>query len=203
MKALILVDLQKDFLPGGGLGVPQGDEVIPVANAMQSKFELVVASRDWHPREHGCFAVNHQGRKPGEVTELYGLQQILWPLHCVQNTAGADFAPGLKTEKISREFLKGSDPKVDSYSAFFDNARKHDTGLGDFLKEKGVTEVYLLGLATDYCVKFSALDAVSLGFKTSLIVDGCRGVNLQPGDSGRALEEMKEAGINLVWSREL
>ena len=150
MKALILVDLQKDFLPGGGLGVPQGDEVIPVANAMQSKFDLVVASRDWHPRAHGCFAVNHEGRKPGEVTELYGLQQILWPLHCVQNTVGAEFAPGLKTEKIAREFLKGTDPKVDSYSTFFDNARKHDTGLANYLKEKGVTEVYLVGLATDY-----------------------------------------------------
>ncbi len=203
MKALILVDIQNDFLPVGALAVPNGDQVIPVANAVQSKFDLVVASRDWHPRNHGSFAANHPGKKPGESIVLNGLDQILWPVHCVQNDKGAEIADKLNVGRVERYFMKGTHPEVDSYSAFFDNARKCDTGLGTYLKEKGVTEVYLLGLATDYCVKFSALDAQSLGFKTFLIEDGCRGVNLQPGDSEKALAEMKAAGVNLISSQKL
>ncbi len=203
MKALILVDIQNDFLPGGALAVPNGDQVIPVANAVQSKFEVVVASRDWHPRSHGSFAANHPGKKPGDHIVLNGLDQILWPVHCVQNDKGAEIADKLNVSRVERYFMKGTNPEVDSYSAFFDNARKCDTGLGNYLKQKGVTEVYLLGLATDYCVKFSALDAQSLGFKTFLIQDGCRGVNLQPGDSEKALEEMKAAGVNLISAQQL
>lgn len=203
MKALVLVDIQNDFLPGGALAVPDGDKVIPVANAVQSKFELVVASRDWHPRNHGSFAANHVGKKPGEMTVLSGLDQILWPVHCVQNSKGAEIADKLNVGRVERYFMKGTHPEVDSYSAFFDNARKCDTGLGTYLKQKSVTEVYLLGLATDYCVKFSALDAHSLGFKTYLIEDGCRGVNLQPGDTEKAIAEMKQAGITVISSREL
>ena len=129
MKALILVDLQNDFCPGGALPVPQGDQVIPIANYLAARFELVVATQDWHPPEHGSFAVNHPGRKPGECIELAGLPQVLWPVHCVQGTPGAQFHPALETAPIARVFRKGLDPSVDSYSAFFDNARRRATGL--------------------------------------------------------------------------
>lgn len=203
MKALILVDIQNDFLPGGPLAVAQGDEVIPIANALQPRFELVIATRDWHPPDHGSFAANHPGRRPGEIVELGGLDQILWPVHCVQGTPGADFAPGLDTARFTRIFYKGVDATIDSYSAFFDNAHRRSTGLGEFLREQGVEEVYLLGLATDYCVKFSALDALGLSMRTYIVEDGCRGVDLAPGDSERALDEIERAGARRVVSAEL
>ncbi len=189
MKALILVDIQNDFLPGGALAVPGGDAVVPVANRVQGAFDLIVATQDWHPENHGSFAVNHPSRKPGELGELGGLSQVFWPVHCVQNTGGAAFAPGLETRRITRVFPKGTDPAIDSYSGFFDNGHRKATGLGDYLRTRGVTDVYLLGLATDYCVKATALDARQLGFTTQLLVDGCRGVNLQPGDA---------AGVQIV-----
>ncbi len=200
MTALIIVDLQNDFLPGGALAVPSGDEVIPVANRLSSEFELVVATQDWHPPNHGSFAVNHPGRKPGDVIDLNGIEQILWPVHCVQNTSGAAFAAAFETSRVERVFHKGTDPGIDSYSTFFDNARRKSTGLGDYLKQRGVRSVYVLGLATDYCVKFSALDAVDLGFQTFVVEDGCRAVALRPGDGARAIEEMKTAGANVVHS---
>jgi nicotinamidase/pyrazinamidase len=203
MRALILVDLQNDFLPGGALAVSDGDLVIPVANELQGAFDLVIATKDWHPSDHGSFAANHPGKKPGEKIELAGLEQILWPVHCVQGTPGAEFAPGLDTRKIRKVFWKGIDPQVDSYSAFFDNADRRSTGLGEYLRELGVEEVYLLGLATDYCVQFSARDALRLGFHTHVVVDGCRGVDLQDGDSERALEALRNEGANLLVSREL
>ena len=199
-RALLLIDLQNDFLPGGALAVRQGDEVIPLANALQPRFDLIVATQDWHPANHGSFAANHPGKQPGEMIELAGLPQILWPVHCVQGTPGADFAPHLDRSRWAAVFQKGTDPAVDSYSGFFDNGRRHATGLGDFLKARGVTDVYLLGLATDYCVKWTALDAASLGFRTHLVADACRGVNLQPGDVERAVAEMRAAGINVVSS---
>ncbi len=195
MKALILVDIQNDFLPGGALAVPRGDEVIPVANASQVRFDLTVATQDWHPADHGSFATNHPGRHTGEVIELNGLRQILWPVHCVQQSHGAALATQLDTRHIQKVFQKGMDPQIDSYSGFFDNGRCKDTGLADYLRSSGVEEVYLMGLATDYCVKFTALDAVSLGFRTHLIADGCRGVNLNPEDVGRAVEEMRQKGV--------
>lgn len=178
MRALILVDIQNDFLPGGRLAVSRGDEVIAVANRMQKIFDRVFASQDWHPSDHKSFAVNHPGTKIGEVIPLEGLLQILWPAHCVQGTPGAELAPSLDKKKIERIFRKGTDPKIDSYSVFFDNAHRKDTGLSAFLKNEGIQEIYLMGLATDYCVKFSALDAVREGFVTYVIEDGCRGVNL-------------------------
>jgi nicotinamidase/pyrazinamidase len=198
MKALLIIDVQNDFLPGGALPVPEGDQVIPVVNGVQRAFDLVVATQDWHPASHGSFAANHPGKNPGEVIDLAGLRQILWPVHCVQNTPGAALAPALETAQIRRVFQKGTDPQVDSYSGFFDNGRRKSTGLGEFLKNEGADELYLLGLATDYCVKFSALDAVSLGFRTHLIVDGCRGVNLKPGDADRAIDDMRNAGVEIV-----
>jgi len=203
MKALVLVDIQNDFLPAGALPVPQGDRVVPVANELMKHFELVVATRDWHPPEHKSFASNHPGKKPGDLIELHGRPQRLWPDHCVQGTSGAEFAPGLQTSGLAKIFHKGQDPEIDSYSGFFDNARLRATGLESFLKENGADELYILGLATDYCVKFTALDAVELGFKTYLVEDGCRGVDLTPGDVDRALEEMKQARVVITTSERL
>ncbi len=200
MNALLLVDIQNDFLPGGALGVPDGDKVVPIANRLQGLFQLVVASQDWHPADHGSFATNHPGKRPGEIIELNGLQQILWPVHCVQGTPGAAFAPNLDTCRLARVFHKGTDPTVDSYSALFDNGHRKATGLGDFLKGRGVTDLFIAGLATDYCVKYTALDAVGLGFRTHVIEDACRGVNLKPDDVDRAIAEMKRAGVQITRS---
>jgi nicotinamidase/pyrazinamidase len=203
MRALILVDIQNDFLPGGALAVPRGDEVVPVANRVQPVFDLVVATQDWHPPGHGSFASTRPGRKPGEVDELAGLSQVLWPDHCVQGSRGAEFAPGLEMNRVEAIFRKGTDPSIDSYSGFFDNGHRKSTGLGDYLRGRGANEVYVLGLATDYCVKFTALDARKLGFRTFLVQDGSRGVELRPDDVTRAVEEMREAGIEVVQSMQL
>ncbi len=197
MRALVLVDLQNDFLPGGALAVPHGDEVIPVANRVQPAFDLVVATQDWHPRGHGSFASSHPGRRPGEVGELDGLPQVLWPDHCVQGTAGAAFAGALETNRVEAIFRKGTDPRIDSYSGFFDNGHRKSTGLGDYLRGKGTTELFVMGLATDYCVRWTALDARKLGFDTTLLLDGCRGVELAPGDADRAVDEMRDAGVRI------
>src|SRR5437016_6301491 len=189
MRALILVDIQNDFLPGGALAVTDGDAVVPVANELQTVFALVVATQDWHPANHGSFAASHPGKKVFEQIDLNGLPQTLWPTHCVQGTAGAELAAGLQRDRIGRVFTKGTDPAIDSYSGFFDNGHRKATGLGDWLKTKSVTDVFVCGLATDYCVKFTALDAVSLGFKTHLVEDASRGVNLRPNDVKNAIEE--------------
>jgi len=203
MNALILVDIQNDFLPGGALPVPEGDRILPLVNRLQAAFPLVVATQDWHPAGHGSFAALHPGKKPGDLGELAGLPQVLWPVHCVQHSRGAEFAPGLDTARVARVFQKGVDPEIDSYSGFFDNGRERATGLGTYLQDRGVTEVYVMGLATDYCVKFTALDAVRLGFKTMLIVDACRGVDLRPGDVDRAIEEMRQAGVRVVNTKRI
>jgi len=200
MNCLILVDLQNDFLPGGALAVPDGDDVIPIANQLQKHFPLIVATQDWHPPNHGSFATNHPGRKVFEQIELNGLPQTLWPVHCVQGTSGAELAAELHREKIGRVFPKGTDPSIDSYSGLFDNGHRKSTVLGEWLKAKGVTDVFVCGLATDYCVKFTALDAAEAGFKTHLIEDACRGVNLGPDDVKRAIEEMQRAGIAITKS---
>ena len=202
MTCLILVDIQNDFLPGGAQAVPDGDAVIPVANKLQRAFPLVVATQDWHPANHGSFAASHPGKKVFEQIELNGLPQTLWPVHCVQGTRGAELAAGLNRDRISNIFQKGKDPGIDSYSGLFDNGRRRSTGLGDWLKAQRVTEVFVCGLATDYCVKFTALGAVQAGLETSLIEDACRGVNLRPDDVKNAVEEMKHAGVNIRRSCE-
>ena len=203
-KALVLVDLQNDFIPGGSLAVREGDQVIPVANNVQKKkWELIVATQDWHPKDHGSFASNHRGKHPGDTIELGGLPQVLWPDHCVQGSRGAEFHPVLDRSRITKVFRKGTDKEIDSYSTFFDNAHRKSTGLGDWLEEQKITDVYLLGLATDYCVKYSALDAVHLGFKTHVVIDGCRGVELNPGDTKAAIEEMRTAGVEILTSADL
>jgi nicotinamidase/pyrazinamidase len=203
VNALILVDLQNDFLPGGALAVPHGDEVVPLADELQRRFDLVVATQDWHPPDHGSFAVNHPDKKPGDRIILDGIEQILWPVHCVQNTKGAEFAPQFDTSRIAQRFHKGTERNIDSYSTFFDNAHRRHTGLAHYLEKRGIKEVYLMGLALDYCVKYSTLDARRLGLKTYVIVDGCRGIDLKPGDISRALDEMKRAGAVLLKSDEL
>ena len=197
-KALILVDIQNDFVPGGALPVPDGDAVVAVANKMMEYFDLVVATQDWHPADHKSFASQHKGRKVGDLIELNGLQQVLWPDHCVQDSSGAEFVPGLEVKKIDKIFHKGMDRNVDSYSGFFDNGHRRATGLGTYLKEQGVDEVAVMGLATDYCVKFTALDAVNLGFRTKLIIEGVKGVDIKKGDCEKAIEEMKKAGVVIV-----
>lgn len=193
--ALVLVDLQNDFLPGGALQVARGDEVVPVANRLMRDSSLIVATQDWHPADHQSFAAQHPGRSPGEIVDLHGLPQVLWPPHCVQHTGGAFFAPGLESARITRVFPKGTDPTIDSYSGFFDNGKKKATGLGEYLRAQGVEEVTVVGLATDYCVRFTALDAVALGFRTRVVVEGCRAVELAPGDGARAIEAMRAAGV--------
>jgi nicotinamidase/pyrazinamidase len=213
MNALVLVDLQYDFMPGGALGVPHGDEVIPVVNRLVAldsvrrsgsrDFDLIVATQDWHPPDHGSFATQHPGRKIGDVIVLGGLPQILWPVHCVQNSSGAALVAGLDARRVARIFHKGTDPTIDSYSTFFDNGHRHATGLGDYLRAQGVSDVYLAGLATDYCVKYSALDARALAFRTWVILDACRGVNLRPDDTATALDELRAAGVEFTRSTEL
>ncbi len=202
MKAFIIVDMQNDFCPGGALPVKDGNTIIPVINGLMKKFDLVVSTQDWHPGDHGSFAGNH-GKRPGEMIVLNGLDQILWPDHCVQATAGAELVNGLDVKRIARVFRKGMDKSVDSYSGFFDNGHKNATGLGDYLKRREVTEVYVVGLATDHCVKCTALDAARLGFKTAVIIDACKGVDLHAGDVDRAVEDMRRAGVRITQSNEI
>ena len=195
--ALILVDLQNDFLPGGALAVAGGDQVIPVANRLMDDFEIIVATQDWHPADHGSFAANHPGKELFELIDLNGLPQVLWPVHCVQGTRGAEFAPGLQVERITKVFRKGTDPEIDSYSGLYDNGHRKSTGLGEWLREQGVKRLTVCGLATDYCVKFTALDALGEGFKVALHLPASRGVNLTPGDVDKAIEEMRSKGVKI------
>ena len=203
MRALILVDLQNDFCAGGALAVPGGDAVVPLANQLAPAFPLVVATRDFHPPDHQSFAVNHPGKKPYDVIDLDGLEQVLWPPHCVQGTTGCELHALLDQRRLARVFPKGTDPRIDSYSGFFDNGHRKATGLGDYLHESGVTDVYVMGLATDYCVKWTVLDALALGFRSYLIVDACRGVGLHAADVPNAIDEMRRAGAELVNARDL
>jgi nicotinamidase/pyrazinamidase len=199
-RALVLVDLQYDFMPGGALAVAHGDATLPVAQRMMRKFDTVVATQDWHPRDHGSFAANHAGKKPYEMIELGGLSQVLWPVHCVQGSRGAELHDTLDAKRITKVFQKGTDPAVDSYSGFYDNGHRRSTGLADWLRAQAIDEVYVLGLATDYCVKFTALDARKEGFDVFLIEDGCRSVELAAGDGDKAIAEMRAAGATIVES---
>ncbi|MEH2921221.1 bifunctional nicotinamidase/pyrazinamidase [Samsonia erythrinae] len=200
-KALLLVDLQNDFCPGGSLAVNEGDRVIEIANrAIEASVDAgvaVIASQDWHPSEHGSFAANANATV-GEIGELHGLPQVWWPVHCVQGTPGADFHPALRRSAIQWVVQKGTQPEIDSYSAFFDNGHRVKTELDDWLRAQGIRHLTIMGLATDYCVKFSVLDAIALGYRTEVLVDGCRGVNLSPTDSESALREMAQRGAILT-----
>ena len=198
MRALILVDLQNDFVEGGALAVGGGGATIDIANRVMDAFDLVVATQDWHPAHHQSFAKHHPSKNPGDVVDLHGLPQVLWPVHCVQDTHGSAFVDTLEVAKIQHVVRKGTDPEVDSYSGFFDNGHRHDTGLSAWLHEHGVTDVWIMGLATDYCVRFTALDAVREGFSTWLLPEGCRAVNLAASDGEAAIEAMRAAGVKIA-----
>jgi len=200
---LLVVDVQNDFVPGGALAVKEGDLVVPVINEIKKKFKQVIATQDFHPADHGSFAASHPGKNPGEFIELAGLTQILWPVHCVQGTSGADFHSGLNQSQWLGIFQKGKNKEIDSYSGFYDNARRGDTGLGDYLKSLGVERVFVCGLALDYCVKFTAMDAMELGFETFVIADATRAVNLSPEDGAKALAEMEQKGIKILTSKDV
>ncbi|WGA39024.1 bifunctional nicotinamidase/pyrazinamidase [Escherichia fergusonii] len=199
-RALLLVDLQNDFCAGGALAVPEGDNTVDIANQLinwcQSRDIPVIASQDWHPANHGSFASQHQVAVYSQGM-LDGLPQTFWPDHCVQNSEGAALHPLLKQKAINRIFHKGENPLVDSYSAFFDNGRRQKTTLDEWLREHNIGELIIMGLATDYCVKFTVLDALQLGYCVNVITDGCRGVNINPQDSAQAFMEMSVAGATL------
>jgi len=203
MKALLIVDVQNDFLPGGALAVPQGDAIIPVINNIQQHFKLIVATRDWHPANHGSFASNHDNRQVGEVIRLHGQEQVLWPDHCVQGSPGAEISPLLNQGLINNVIFKGSDPDIDSYSAFYDNGHLKETGLHAYLKRNGITSLFVCGLAADYCVYYTVKDALLLGYEANLLTDATRGVNLQPEDTDKAFKDMEKRGARLMTSTEL
>ncbi len=192
MKTLIIVDVQNDFLPGGSLAVPQGDVVVPVINGIVNRFDLVVATQDWHPRTHSSFASNHPGRKPFEKVLLEGLEQVLWPDHCVQGTRGADLAAGLDARPVEAIFRKGMDPAIDSYSGFFDNDHRRDTGLAGYLRARGASRIYLCGLAADICVYYSLKDALREGFEAFLLEDASRPLD---GDAFAAIKQASPAAV--------
>lgn len=201
-SALLLVDIQNDFCPGGALAVPEGDRIVPVINSLMELFPEVIATRDWHPPGHISFASRHGRPVMTTIDTSYG-PQILWPDHCVENTPGADFHPALATVPIRHVVSKGTNPEIDSYSTFFDNARRRQTDLHRYLQDTGVTGLCLCGLATDYCVLYSALDALELGYAVTVIEDACRGVNVTAGDSDRALQRIVAAGGQRVMAATL
>ena len=198
VKALLLIDIQNDFLPGGALAVPEGDVVIGVANQLMDQFDLVVATQDWHPAGHHSFASEHPGHSVGDVIDIDDGQQVLWPDHCIQHTTGAEFANDLNLRGIDHVVQKGTDVTIDSYSGFFDNARRKQTGLDEYLGNRNVKEVHVVGLATDYCVKFTVIDAIELGYKVTVHRNGVRGVEIAAGDCEQALEGMAAAGAVLA-----
>jgi len=203
MDALLLVDIQNDFLPGGALEVRDGDQIVPIVNDLQAFFELIVATQDFHPKDHGSFAANHEGKKPGDHIVLGGLDQVLWPVHCVQGSQGAKFSNLLKMDKVATVVKKGLDKQIDSYSGFYDNGHKRSTGLSNYLKDKGVKRVFVTGLAADFCVKFTALDALEEGFDTIVVQDATRAVNLKEGDFDKAMEELRSNGAQVMLSRDV
>jgi nicotinamidase/pyrazinamidase len=196
-RALIVVDVQYDFCPAGALAVPGGDEVVPLINALLPLFPIVVATQDWHPPGHASFASSHPGRKPLEIIELEGVQQVLWPDHCVAGTPGAEFHAGLDLRPVRAIVRKGTDPHVDSYSAFRDNHREHPTGLAGLLRELGVGRVVIVGLATDYCAAASARDAVEMGFAAEIWLAATRPVGAPPGHLEHTLAALRPLGVVL------
>lgn len=198
MKALVIIDMQNDFCPGGALAVPEGDTIVPLINKLQGEFDLVIATQDWHPKGHASFASSHSGKKPFESIDLNGIDQVLWPDHCVQNSQGAEFHKDLKMAKVEAIFRKGTSPEIDSYSGFYDNAHLKATGLSGYLKEKGATELYFCGLAAEYCVFFSVKDALEEGFKANLIEDATR--PLEKNDFEAAKKEIKNKGGEIITS---
>jgi nicotinamidase/pyrazinamidase len=202
-SVLLVVDVQVDFCPGGNLSVPDGEKVVPVINRLIPVFPRVVATQDWHPKNHVSFASNHPGSNPFDTIGGKEEQQILWPDHCVPGTAGAEFHPGLDTLPFDLIVRKGTNPALDSYSAFFENDHQTPTGLHFYLKGLNVRSVYLTGLALDVCVYYSAMDALKLGFHTVVVEDACRGIDAPPGTLSARLEDMRKAGAQIVRAAEV
>jgi nicotinamidase/pyrazinamidase len=202
-KALLIVDMQNDFMPGGALGVPLADQLIPIINALIPKFPLVVASLDWHPADHVSFAENHPGKNRGDIVTVKGKDQVLWPVHCVRATKGAELIDRLRKASIASYFYKGTEKSIDGYSAFFDNAQLKSTGLGDYLRSRGINAIYIAGVSTDYCVLYSTIDAIDLGFSVFVVKDACRAINLHPDDEQNAWTAMAEKGAHIVPSSEI
>ncbi len=198
MKALIIVDIQNDFTRGGSLAVPDGESIVPLVNELQKRFDLIVATQDWHPPDHQSFASRHAGKNPFDKIMLAGLPQVLWPDHCVQGTHGAGFHPDLNLNKVESIFRKGMDPMIDSYSGFYDNGRKKSTGLAGYLKERMVKSVYVCGLAADYCVYYTAIDARQAGFTTFVIEDATRPIDAQGFEAARL--DLEKRGAKVVQS---
>ncbi len=202
-RVLVIIDVQNDFCPGGSLAVKEGDAVVHLINSIAGSFPLVVATQDWHPQGHVSFASSHKGKKPGDIVTLETGAQALWPDHCVQGSSGAAIHPGLDLRPVRFIVRKGIAAGLDSYSAFYENDRKTPTGLGFLLKGLGVRGVYLTGLATDYCVFYSAMDAADEGFETHVVIDGCRGVDIPAGNIESSIDAMRERGIRITRSEKL
>ncbi len=201
MKTLIIIDVQNDFMPGGHLEVLQGERIVPVINRIQNLFDLVLATQDWHPENHKSFASNQHDKKPFDRIVLHGMEQILWPDHCIQGSFGAEFHPALETKKIAAIFRKGMDTEIDSYSGFYDNSHKLSTGLSGYLKEKGTTEIYFCGLAADICVYYTILDSINEGFSATLIEDASCPLNQDKFNDTKC--EMAKRGVHIINSNEL
>ena len=201
MKALVILDVQNDFMPGGALAVPNGDVIIPVINALQPKFDLIIATQDWHPPNHKSFASNHPKKNSFDKIILNGIEQVLWPDHCVQGKLGADFHPQLKTNKINAIFRKGTNPKIDSYSGFYDNKHSKSTGLAGYLKEKGAKELYFCGLCADICVYFTIKDGLKEGFKCFLIEDATYPLNTK--NFIKIKKELLQMGVKILKSSQI
>ncbi|MBA6152735.1 bifunctional nicotinamidase/pyrazinamidase [Gelidibacter maritimus] len=201
MKTLLIIDVQNDFMPGGSLAVPDGDKIVPVINNIQHKFDLVVAAQDWHPQDHVSFASNHAGKSHFDEIEIHGKPQTLWPDHCVQGTEGAKFHKDLDTQRWEAIFRKGTDKEIDSYSAFYDNGHLKSTGLTGYLKEKGVSQLFLCGLAADICVYFSTYDAFKEGFACFFIEDASQ--PLDPNKHEELKKKMEYLGIQIISSEDI
>lgn len=201
MTALVIIDVQNDFMPYGSLGVPDGDQIVPVINKILPYYDLVVATQDWHPQNHISFASNHPGKKPFDKIEYTGSEQVLWPDHCVQGTDGASFHPDLDTLRVAAVFRKGMDPLVDSYSGFYDNRHLISTGMAGYLREKGISDVHFCGLASDICVYYTIKDAVSEGFSATFVEDASRPLNT--GSFYQLKNEMTKMGVGIFTSEHL
>ncbi|MGM0442480.1 MAG: bifunctional nicotinamidase/pyrazinamidase [Elusimicrobiota bacterium] len=203
-KALLIVDVQNDFCPGGALAVPGGDKIVPVVNKISrdSEFDKIVATQDWHPKDHVSFASNND-KEPFETIRLEGITQTLWPDHCVQGSPGADFHPDLDTDPVDLFVRKGTNPRIDSYSAFFENDKKTATGLHYYLDGLNIEEIYVCGLATDFCVYYTALDGVIQKYKVNLISDATKGIDQPEGSVKKAVDDLKSKGVKVIESTEI
>ncbi len=202
MKALLIVDIQNDFCPGGALAVPDGDTIIPVVNKLIDHFDVIIQTQDWHPENHSSFASSHDGKDPFDTVEMDYGTQVLWPDHCVQGSEGAEFHKDLNTLKSQVVIRKGFRKDIDSYSTFFENDQKTATGLKGYLKQRGITDLYTVGLATDFCVKWSILDGIDEGFNMHIVENAVKGIDLN-GSLEEAWDEMKKKGVKLTQSKDI